>query len=119
MCRAPLKSYKEVLKISAEIDDIDFKEICRQIQFDDDEAEMDEIEQLLDEKDQHLASFDRRYVQVLEQENNYFRNRDSAYYECVGRSQHQIAVLMDENTSLKAELSLLKEQGFVNCEMYY
>jgi hypothetical protein len=105
MFRAP---YKEDLKMSAELDfdDVDFKELCREIHFD-------------DEEDQHLSCFDRRYVQTLEQENNSYRIRDNAYFECLGRSQHQISVLMDENMCLKNELSLLKDQGAVNPEIYY
>jgi hypothetical protein len=120
MFRAP---YKEALKMSAQLDfdDADFKELCHQIHFDDedDEANMDETEKLMDEEDQHLSCFDRRYVQTLEQENNSYRSRDNVYFECLGRSQHQLSILMDENMCLKYELSLLKDQGIMNPEVYY
>jgi len=122
MLRVP---YKEALKMTARLDfgDADFKELCRKIHFedddDDDEAKMDEIDKFMDEEDRHMSSFDRRYVQVLEKENNYYRNRDSVFFECLERNQHQISVLMDENTCLKYELSLLKDQGAVNPEIYY
>ena len=124
-CRAPIKSisYKDLLKDSAEIEfDVEFNELCREIHFDkeeEDEANMDQIEKLMDEEDQHLTTFDKRYVQLLEYENAYYRNYLTVYYENLGRSQHQLSIFMDENISLKSELSLLKEQGIVNPEVYY
>ena len=82
MCQAPIrhKSIRQSLIHSDEEFDSDFKEICRQLHFDTEDYEMNEIEKLideteasLDEMEANLATFDRRYVQELEKENQYYR----------------------------------------------
>jgi len=44
------------------------------IEYCEEEAQMDEIEALMDEDDKYLITIDSRYVQNLEQENYHFRN---------------------------------------------
>jgi hypothetical protein len=76
MCRAPINNSpvkKDSVAKSDKEFDLNFKELCRQLHFDT-EDEMDEIEDLIDETEAHLATFDRRYVQELEKENQYYRH---------------------------------------------
>jgi hypothetical protein len=101
MCRAPIKN-KIVKKISLKDSDAEFenefKEICRQLQFDfDADNEMDQIEKLIDETEANLATFDKRYVRELEKENQYYRdllqNRSS---NMSGTIQHHHGVVNSE-----------------------
>ena len=83
MCRAPVKNKlvrANTLTNSDADFDIEFKELCRKLHFDTEEEIMDEIENLMDEDETeaneteaNLATFDKRYVQELEKENQYYR----------------------------------------------
>ena len=84
MCRAPVKNKlvrANTLTNSDADFDIEFKELCRKLHFDTEEEIMDEIENLMDEDETeaneteaNLATFDKRYVQELEKENQYYRS---------------------------------------------
>jgi hypothetical protein len=91
-----------------------------------DDSLFNELEYLVDYDDSHLISIDGRYVKELERENVRLQNSTCRYYEqCTeyfvecGFSQNRIRLLEDELSCLKAELSLLKDSGAVNTEMYY
>ena len=100
MCRAPIKNKPDKKDSFANSDkefDLNFKELCRQLHFDA-EDEMDEIEDLIDETEAHLATFDRRYVQELEKENQYYRDllQSSRYSNSPGKIQHHHGVVNSE-----------------------
>ena len=91
-----------------------------------DDSLWSELEELIDYDDSHIISIDGRYVKELERENAELQNATCRYYEqCTGYfvecgfSQNRIHLLEDEISCLKAELSLLKERGAVNTELYY
>jgi len=107
MCQAPMKNKlvkKDSFTNSDKEFDLNFKELCRQLQFDN-EDEMDEIENLMDENDNlmdetesELATFDRRYVQELEKENQHYRDLlQNSYSNMPGKIQHRHGVA---NTAL-------------------
>jgi hypothetical protein len=79
--------------------DIEFKELCRKIQFDTEEDIMNEIEDLIDETEANLATFDKRYVQELEKENQYYRDLvqnssySNNYSNMPGKIQHHHGVV--------------------------
>jgi hypothetical protein len=102
MCQAPIKNinYKNGLINSMGDDfDIEFKELCRKIQFDTEEDIMNEIEDLIDETEANLATFDKRYVQELEKENQYYRDLvqnssySNNYSNMPGKIQHHHGVV--------------------------
>ena len=104
MCRAPIKNKlvkKTSLSNSDEEFDLNFKELRRQLRFD---AEMDAIEELIDEAeansaetDAYLATFDKRYIQELEKENQYYRDLlQTCYNNVQGKIQHQHGVVNSE-----------------------
>ena len=104
MCRAPIKNKlvkKDSLTNSDEEFDLNFKELRRQLRFD---AEMDAIEELIDEAeansaetDAYLATFDKRYIQELEKENQYYRDLlQTCYNNVQGKIQHQHGVVNSE-----------------------
>jgi hypothetical protein len=142
MFRAPSKPSKvkrETDNISINLDalcrnlTLDFEgrhDIEAQIEAQSDDSSEDslftELENQLDFEDSQLISVDVRYIKELEKENVHLRNVTRGYYEqCTGYfvecgfSQHRILLLEDELSCLKAELSLLKDCGAVNTEMYY
>jgi hypothetical protein len=107
MCQAPIKNinYKETLINSMGDDfDIEFKDLCRKLQFDTEEDIMDEIENLIDETEAglyetetNLVSFDMRYVQELEKENQYYRDLlQNNYSDTLGKIQHHHGVVCSE-----------------------
>lgn len=132
MFRAPVKNKQFLTN-----EDRQFDSLCRQISFNseedyDIEAQtqinkmseddiLDEIENLMLDDDNHLISIDGRYIQVLEEENNYFRNISKDYFETIGYTQHQLNLQQDELMCLRAQLSILQDNnGFANQqEMYY
>jgi hypothetical protein len=106
MCRAPIKNKlvkKDTLTNSDKEFDLNFKELRRQLQFDTNN-EMDEIEKLIDETEanlyeteSNLATFDRRYVQELEKENQYYRTLvPDSYSNTMGKIQHHHGVVSSE-----------------------
>jgi hypothetical protein len=107
MCRAPIKNKlvkKDTLTNSDKEFDLNFKELRRQLQFDTEEDIMDEIENLIDETEAslyetetNLATFDRRYVQELEKENQYYRTLvPNSYSDTLGKIQHHHGVVCSE-----------------------
>ena len=95
MYRAPRKHKvtKESQLNSDKEFDLDFKNICRQLRFDNDDDVMDEIEKLMDETEANLATFDKRYVQELEKENQYYRDLVLNIYSNIpGKIQHNCYV---------------------------
>jgi len=89
--------------------------------YDSDEKKMLEIERMMDEEDSHLITIDGRYVQEMEkmvrelQETLCKTNNEYIYWFTeTGRLQHLNNLLMDEVSSLKAEVSVLTECGFEN-----
>ena len=109
MCQAPIrhKSIRQSLIRSDEDFDSDFKEVCRQLHFDTEDYEMNEIEKLideteasLDETEANLATFDRRYVQELEKENQYYR-------------------FLFQNSYSNTPVQIQPHNGVVNSELLY
>ena len=106
MCQAPIKNkfIKQPLTNSEKEFDLDFKELCRQLHFDTEDYEMNEIEKLideteasLDETESNLATFDRRYVQELEKENQYYRDLvQSRFSFTPGKIQHHPVTVNSE-----------------------
>ena len=117
MYKTPTKNTNTV-DVNVAVSDEEFKQFCRDVVHDlkdieadiEEENQMDEVEQLMDEEEKYLKTFDSRYVQALEQENMYFKMMDSQYFENLGRYEHQVQHLLGENMSLKSELDFKKSQ---------
>lgn len=90
MCRAPIKN--KICFDNRDEFEREFNEICGRLCFETVD-EMDEIEKLMDETDANLATFDKRYVQELEKENQYYRDLVLNIYSNIpGKIQHNCYV---------------------------
>jgi hypothetical protein len=101
MCRAPIKKINS--KVGDDFD-MEFKELCRKLHFDTEEDIMDEIENLIDETEANMATFDKRYVQELEKENQYYRVLVQNSYT---------------NSFINNPMGKIQYHGLVNSELLY
>jgi hypothetical protein len=74
------------------------------------DAEMDEIDALIEEEESHLVSVDGRYVQTLEAENTYFRSQNFDLHSQLVCLQNALYVEQIKSQTLADAIGKMKKE---------